>query len=45
MWVFGFLPDACYVPSGHQSYPLGLNHLDTQHSASITDAAAYPTHA
>ena len=41
----GFLLDAWHVPSGHQSYPLGLDHLAVQHSASTADAAAYPTHA
>ena len=45
MWAFGFLPDAWHVPSGHQSYPLGLNHHDAQHSASTTDAATYSAHA
>ena len=41
MWVSGFLLDAWHVPSGHQSYPLGLDHLYAQRSASATDAAAY----
>ena len=36
-----FLLDAWHVPSRHQSYPLGLGHLYTQHSAFTTDAAAY----
>ena len=40
-----FLLDAWHVPSGHQSYPLGLDHLDVQHSASTADAASCPTHA
>ena len=41
----GFLLDAWHVPSGHQSYPLGLNHLVARHSASTAGAAAYPAHA
>ena len=40
-----FLLDAWHVPSRHQSYPLGLIHLVTQHSTSTVDAAAYPAHA
>jgi len=36
-----FLLDALRVPSRHQSYPLGLDHHDVQHSASTADAAAY----
>ena len=40
-----FLPDAWHEPSRHQSYPLGLNHLVAQHSASTADAAAYLAHA
>ena len=36
-----FLLDAWHVPSRHQSYPLGLDHHDVQHSASTADAAAY----
>ena len=35
-----FLLDAWYVPSGHQSYLLGLDHLTVQHSASTADATA-----
>ena len=31
--------DAWHVPLGNQSYPLGLNHLRVQHSASTADAA------
>ena len=42
--VARFLLDAWHVPSGHQSYPLGLGHLYAQHSASTTDAAAYLAH-
>ena len=38
-FLAGFFLDAWHVPSGHQSYPLGLDHLDVQHSAS-TDGAA-----
>ena len=44
-WLSGFLPDVYHVPSGHQSYPLGLDHHITWHSASTADAAAYLTHA
>ena len=40
-----FLLDALHVPSRHQSYPLGLDHHDVQHSTSTADAAAYPAHA
>ena len=40
-----FLPDAWHEPLMHQSYPLGLNHHDAQHSASTADAAAYLAHA
>ena len=36
--------DAWHVPSRHQSYPLGLDHLAVQHSASTAGAAAYLTH-
>ena len=32
------------MPSGHQSYLLGLTHLVAQHSASTAGAAAYPAH-
>ena len=41
----GFLLDAWHVPSGHQSYPLGLDHLAVQHSASTAGAASCPAHA
>ena len=41
LFLSAFLLDAWHVPSGHQSYPLGLNHLIVQHSASIASAAAY----
>ena len=44
LFLSGFLLDAWHVPSGHQSYPLGLNHHVAQHSASTADAAAYPAH-
>ena len=44
MWFFGFLPDSWHEPQGHQSYPLGLDHLNAQHSASTADVAAYLTH-
>ena len=37
--------DAWHVPLRHQSYPLGLDHLDVQHSASTAGAAAYPARA
>ena len=40
-----FLLDAWHVPFRHQSYPLGLDHLDIQHSASTAGAATYPAHA
>ena len=40
-----FLLDAWHVPSGHQSYPLGLNHLIVQHSMSTVGAAACLAHA
>ena len=40
-----FLLDAWHVPSRHQSYPLGLDHHNVQHSTSTVDAAAYPVHA
>ena len=40
-----FLLDAWHVLSGHQSYLLGLDHLDVQHSASTTGAASCPAHA
>ena len=33
------------MPSGHQSYPLGLDHHVARHSASTTDAATYLAHA
>ena len=45
LFLSGFLLDAWHVPSGHQSYPLGLNHLLTQHSASTAGAAAYLAYA
>ena len=41
----GFLLDAWHVLTGHQSYPLGLDHLNVQHSASTAGAASCPTHA
>ena len=41
----GFLPDAWHVPSRHQSYPLGLDNLAVQHSASTAGAATYPARA
>ena len=41
----GFLLDAWHMPSGHQSYPLGLGHHIAQHSASAAGAAAYPVYA
>ena len=37
--------DAWHVPLRHQSYPLGLDHLDVQHSASTADAAECLAHA
>ena len=37
--------DAWHVPLGHQSYPLGPNHLNVQHSVSTADAAACFAHA
>ena len=37
--------DAWHKPLMHQSYPLGLDHHDAQHSASTADAAAYLTRA
>ena len=40
-----FLLDAWHVPSGNQSYPLGLGHLAVQHSASTAGAASCPAHA
>ena len=43
-FLSGFLLDAWHVPSRHQSYPLGLNHHITQHSASAADVAAYLAH-
>ena len=40
-----FLLDAWHVPSGHQSYPLGLDRHKVRHSASTADAAACLAHA
>ena len=44
-FLAGFLLDAWRVPLRHQSYPLGLDHHVTRHSASTADAAAYLAHA
>ena len=39
-----FLPDAWHEPLMHQSYPLGLDHHNVQHSASTADVATYLAH-
>ena len=43
--LFTFPLDAWHEPLMHQSYPLGLDRHDSQHSAFTADAAAYPAHA